>query len=135
MIQRIQTIWLLAAAGCSIASLLLPFYAGNKENNLYETLTAKSHFLLMVLCVAVMVGSLFSIFLFKNRKRQTLLTGVSFLLQLAAIAFFFYQTGQFKEGTFSLTAVFPLAVPFFLILAIIGIRKDERLVRSMDRLR
>jgi hypothetical protein len=35
----------------------------------------------------------------------------------------------------SLTSVFALAIPVFLVLAINGMWKDEKLVKSLDRLR
>jgi len=34
-----------------------------------------------------------------------------------------------------LTAIFAIVVPILLILAMRGIRKDEKLVKSLDRLR
>jgi hypothetical protein len=135
MIQRIQTLWLLVAAGCSVAAILLPFYAGNTSNNLYERLSGQSHFHLLILCVAVGLGSLVSIFLYKNRKRQMQITFVALLLQLLNIFLFIQKANSFVDGTYSLSSVFSFAVPVLLILALLSIRKDEQLIRSMDRLR
>ena len=135
MIQRIQSLWLLLAAGCSIAAIMLPFYAGNTSNNLYERLSGQSHFHLLILCVAVGLGSLVSIFLYKNRKRQMQISFVALLLQLLNIFFFIQKANAFTDGTYSLGSVFTFIVPLLLILGIIGIRKDEQLIKSMDRLR
>jgi predicted PurR-regulated permease PerM len=135
MIQRIQTLWLLLAAGCSTASFFFPFYTGNKDNNLFIELNAQSHFLLLLLCVAVILSTVLSVFFYKNRKKQMLIVLSGLIIQILNIIYFFLQTKNFKEGTVSLTAVFSFAVPVFLILAWIAIRKDEKLVQSMDRLR
>jgi hypothetical protein len=135
MIQRIQTIWLLLAAGCSTATLFFPFYSGNKENQLYEPLTAQSGFLSLVLTVAIILGTVISIFLYKNRKKQWMVTIANLILQLVMIGLFLKQTNAYQQGDLSFTAIFSFAIPVFLILALIGIHKDEKLIRSMDRLR
>ena len=135
MIQRIQSLWLLLSAGCSVAAILLPFYGGNTSGNLYERLSGQSHFHLLILCVAVGLGSLVSIFLYKNRKRQMQITFVALVLQLLNIFFFIQQSNGFIDGTYSLGSIFSFVTPVLLILAIIGIRKDEQLIKNMDRLR
>lgn len=135
MIQRIQTIWLLLAAAASFAALKLPFFSGIKENNLFEKLTGSSYFLLLILSVAVALIALAAVFLFKNRKLQSQLSLAGLLLQLATIAVYYQQSQTFTQGNYSLTAVLTLIVPVFFILAWLGIRKDEKLIKSMDRLR
>ncbi len=135
MIQRIQSLWLLLATGCSLAAILLPFYAGNTSGNLYERLSGQSHFHLMILCVAVGISSLTSVFLYKTRKRQMQVVLLAMILQLLNIFLFIQKANAFVDGTYSLGSIFSFVIPVLLILAIIGIRKDERLIRSMDRLR
>ena len=135
MIQRIQSLWLLLGAGCSVAAILLPFYAGNTSRNLYERLNGQSHFHLLILCVAVGLASLVSIFLYNNRKRQMQIVLLALALELFNIFFFIQKANSFVDGTYSLSAVFSFAVPVLLILALLGIRKDEQLIKSMDRLR
>ena len=135
MIQRIQSLWLLLAAGCSLAAILLPFYAGNTSGNLYERLSGQSHFHLLILCVAVGLGSLASIFLYKNRKHQMQIVLLVLVLQLLNIFLFIQKANGFVDGTYSLGSIFSFVTPVILILALIGIRKDEKLIKSMDRLR
>jgi hypothetical protein len=50
---------------------------------------------------------------------------------------FFAQTKKFVpgEGNYDLTAVFAIFIPVLLFFAIRGIRRDEKLVKSLDRLR
>lgn len=135
MIQRIQTIWLLLAAAAAFASLKLSFYSGNKDNNLFEVLTGSSHFLLMILSVAVGLLALITIFLYKNRKLQIRLNLLGIALQLAVLAVYFQQTKTYVQGNFTLTSALSFIIPVFFILALLGIRKDEKLIKSMDRLR
>ncbi len=135
MIQRIQSIWLLLAAACSLASLKWSFYSGNKDNNLFAELKGTSSFLLLILAVAVSLLALAALFLFKNRRLQIQLSLGGLLLQLVALVVYFMQTKQYLEGNFTLTSVLSFAIPVFFILAWMGIRKDEQLIKSMDRLR
>ena len=135
MIQRIQTIWFLLAAAASFASLKLSFYSGTKDNNLFAELTGSSHFLLLILSVAVGLLALTTIFLFKNRKLQMRLTWLGILLQLVALVLYFQQIKTFVQGNYTLTSALSFVIPIFFILAWLGIRKDEKLIKSMDRLR
>jgi heme/copper-type cytochrome/quinol oxidase subunit 4 len=135
MIQRIQTLWLLLASACSAATLFFPFYTGNKDNNLFIEINAQSHFLSLFLTVAVILESILAIFFYKNRKKQMIIVAVSLIAQILNIVFFLYQTKPFLQGAISFTALFTFIIPVFLVLALLGIRKDEKLVQSMDRLR
>lgn len=136
MIQRIQTIWLLIAAAGSFASLKLSFYSGKKDTVQLEQLTgSNSSFLLLVLSVAVGLLSVVSIFLFKNRKLQARLTLAGLVAQAIVLVLYFQQAAKFTEGNYTLTSIISFAIPVFLILALLGIRKDEQLIKSMDRLR
>ena len=135
MIQRIQTLWLLLAAGCNAITLLLPFYTGVKEKDVLENVTAQSNFILLILCVAVILSSLLSIFFYKDRKKQMMIVAIGFVLQILNIILLLKQMSAFKEGTVSLSSLFSFAVPVFFVMALIGIRKDEKLIKSMDRLR
>ncbi|MBX9784918.1 MAG: DUF4293 domain-containing protein [Chitinophagaceae bacterium] len=134
MIQRIQSLWLLLAAAASLATLKFSFYSGIKDN-VFTVLNGQSHFLLLILAVAVGLVSLFALFLFKKRKQQMQVVLLGLLLQLGVIIFYILQLGKFSEGTFALTSVVTFLIPVFFILAWMGIRKDEQLIKSMDRLR
>jgi hypothetical protein len=51
------------------------------------------------------------------------------------IVIYFSQLKKFTSGNISLTAVLAFAVPVLLLLAARGIWKDEKLMKSLDRLR
>lgn len=139
MIQRIQTIWLFLSAICAAFTYKFPFYSGNiigKDNiQRYEKLVASSNFLLLILTALIVGGAIAIIFLYKNRKQQFWLTLGAAGLSIINIIMYFSELKKFISGNMSLTAVFAFAIPIFLLLAATGIRKDEKLVKSLDRLR
>jgi len=139
MIQRIQTIWLLLSALCAAFTYKFPFYSGNiigKDNiQRYEKLVASSNFLLLVLTALLIGGAIALIFLYKNRKQQFWLTMGAAGLSIINIIIYFSELKKFISGNISLAAVLAFAIPIFLLLAANGIWKDEKLVKSLDRLR
>lgn len=141
MIQRIQTVWLLLAALCAALTYKFSFFSGNKKGAdnmpVFEKLVASSHFLLLIFTAVLLAGSLIIVFLYKDRKKQLWLTIAVTALSIINLFIYFSQTKQFipKEGTFDLTAILALIIPVLLVLAARGIWKDEKLVKSLDRLR
>lgn len=139
MIQRIQTVWLFLAALFAALTFKFPFYSGNvinKENvQQFEKLVASSNFLVLIFTAGLVAGTVIMIFLYKNRKQQMWLVGAAAGLSIINIVLYFTELKKFVSGNMSLTAVFALAIPVFFFLAINGIWKDEKLVKSLDRLR
>lgn len=149
MIQRIQTVFL-ALAGLSGFSLFLQPMdfarvqdATGLDTSLFSdgVFDIQDHTALLVLAVLLGVIPLITIFLFKNRALQLKLDKVAIalgVLLLAVAAFFFYQEGHLlkaAEPMVSLGAASPILSVIFLFLANRFIKKDDRLVRSADRLR
>ena len=62
---------------------------------------------------------------------------LTLLVSIVNLVLFFMQTQQFVpgEGNYDLTAIFAIFIPILLFFAIRGIRRDEKLVKSLDRLR
>ena len=142
MIQRIQTLWLLLAAVAAFLTLKLYFYTGNiiQEGmaiKQFSALTAQTSTLLLILSVATGLLSLISIFLFKDRKLQIKLVFAAFCLSIIDLILFYMQTKKFVpgEGNYGISALVALAIPILLVLALRGIYRDQKLVKSLDRLR
>ena len=141
MIQRIQSVWLLLAAAAAFLTLKFSFYSGNiiKEGQpkAFAKLVATDDLLLTILTVAVGLLALVAIFAFKNRKIQTRLCLLALLLSGINLVLFYIQIKKFipYEGSYDLTAIIGIVVPLLLILAIRGIYSDQKLVKSLDRLR
>ena len=141
MIQRIQTIWLLVASALGFTSLQTSFYSGHRINDAIPKpvvfLTASYNPLLIVSTVTAAVIALITIFLYKDRKLQMKLTIAALVLSIITLGLYYWQIQSFvpAESSITLTAVVPVAIPVLLILAFRGIWKDEKLVKSVDRLR
>ena len=140
MIQRIQSIWLLLASICTVLTVKLSFYTGNKLDAITKTkafvqLNAQSDMVLTILVGFILAACLIAIFLFKDRKRQLLVTGITALVAIINIIIYISETRSFVEGQYSITSTITFLVPLFLLLAARGIWKDEQLVKSADRLR
>ena len=129
MIQRIQSLILLFSALCS---LIIVFYFPVLQNGdiyviLKETLSYAR------LCVFLSVGlNIFSIFQFRNRNRQIIINQISKLFLSIAFIIIIFQRGELN---FTI-GLFLFIIPYLLIiLANYLIRKDEKLVKSADRIR
>jgi drug/metabolite transporter (DMT)-like permease len=136
MIQRIQTLWLLLASICAFASVRLPFYFGSIEvPGPTITITPYDNFMLLVFVIATGLVALINIFLYSNRSFQIKISVVGVLLGLVNLMHYFLYMRNFKTGGLSLYSIFSFLVPIFFILSIIGIYKDQKLLKSLDRLR
>ena len=140
MIQRLQSLWLLIASALAFATLKISFFSGNilVENvKQFQRFTAMTNMFLMILTVVVGIGALVAIFLYKDRKLQTKITAAVLMLSVLNLILYYLQTKNFipTDWAFDLTAIVALAIPFFLIMAIRGISKDEKMIKSLDRLR
>tara|TARA_B100000378_G_C17947774_1_gene378996 strand:+ start:93 stop:482 length:390 start_codon:yes stop_codon:yes gene_type:complete len=129
MIQRIQSLILLFSALCS---LIIVFYFPVLQNgDIYVFLTEKLSY--ARLCVFLSVGlNIFSIFQFRNRNRQIIINQISKLFLSIAFIIIIFQRGELN---FTI-GLFLFIIPYLLIiLANYLIRKDEKLVKSADRIR
>jgi Domain of unknown function (DUF4293) len=139
MIQRIQSIWLLLAVIAAILTFKFSFYSGNiagpDQVKVFKSLVAPGNIAILVITVAVAVMALVAIFLYKNRVLQMRLSLAAMVLSLLNIVLYYNQTLHFIEGNFDLTALISLSIPVFLVLAVKGIYNDQKLVKSLDRLR
>lgn len=106
-------------------------------------LSVRSDFPSLVLVLGMTVLPLVAIFLFKNRKKQKSQAMFALLVSVGFIALNLFRIENFnsstaptpQNGAYQLGSLLPVFVILFLILAIRGINKDEKLVRSIDRLR
>lgn len=139
MIQRIQSVWLLLAAIFAAVTFSVPFYVGGMLDTTGLSpsthLTAKTNFLLTVLTVLSGATAFAAIFLFENRKLQLKVTIVGLLFTLLLLVTYILQLKNFSSGSFALSCILHFGIVGLYILAIRGIRKDEKLIKSLDRLR
>ncbi len=145
MIQRIQSIFLLLSGGTFFAQFGLPFATSETAGGNYlsdAVYNIQDHTALLVLAILGGALALGAIFLFKNRPLQMRLSYLVIVLSIilpVAAAMLFLQAGNSLDGSSGINDGFGLYMPIlgiiFTILAIRFIKKDDNLVRSMDRLR
>ena len=136
MLQRIQTVYLLI---CVIASAVLPFvfplWVDENEKAIYFTESTIS----MILFGLIALLGLISIFSFKNRQNQFVLNRLNIILNLFLLGFFVYRSlslsGETVVSEKGIGMLIPVFSIVFLVLANRAIKKDEDLVKSVDRLR
>lgn len=141
MIQRVQTIWLLLAAIAGFLITQVPIYEGTLAGQAVKKYFATQSLLLFAVAIIAALSALIAVFLFKNRSVQIKLTILGILSCVAFIALEVWQAQKFvsSAGILKLSylwgALLPVAMIVFFILAAINIRKDNKLVKSLDRLR
>lgn len=142
MIQRIQSVWLLLGALLNACTIFAPFYNVPVTEGVNKSIIAANNYPSLLLTITVVILPLITIFMFKKRKQQIKMSIISIVGTILLITFMVSRvTGLLKSmpqitgGTYWISSILlPLSIIMF-ILAIIGIRKDDKLVKSTDRLR
>lgn len=145
MLQRIQSVFLLLAGAGFLSLLRVPFAESNvSASPIFEDLafTGTDHIILLILAILGAVISLFTIFKYKNRLLQIRLSYIAmilaFFMALVAVWLVYSQASNWSselkldDGPGVYIAALVLIL---LVLANRYISKDEKTVRSMDRLR
>lgn len=136
MIQRIQTIYLLISAIFS-GGLIFIFHLWTTENEVPVFAKDNMTYFLMFLGSALL--SLISIFKYKQRQTQFVLGRLNIILNFILLGLFVYQLlispGESQISEKGVGIFIPIFSIVFLVLANKAIKKDEDLVKSVDRLR
>lgn len=141
MIQRIQTIWLAIAAVAGFAMAKVPLFSAVLTDQSTRKFMATESLLAFALIIGVACMAVIAIFLFKNRPAQFKLAIIGALLSAVIIALEVYAVEGFKktnpiqQGTYQWGGLLPIVMMIMLFMAASGIRKDEKLIKSLDRLR
>ena len=130
MIQRIQTIYLLMISIVAILGIFLFTPTELLGFGLLTPVVLKIYF--------VLTGGLstLTLILFKRRKTQLSLNRLHYFFQILASIGLVYEI----TNTYDLEALLPwLAIPISILILLLlssnAIKKDEDLIRSIDRLR
>lgn len=157
MIQRIQTIWLLLATIVILGLFMFPYlnyidlvglgkklFVTGEYSAVNNESVKQSNFLLQTIAtIVVALVPLATIFQFKNRKLQIKLIFVSIaLIALLGVWMYFTSAATLDLISQSFGAnnigvgffLLPISI-IFLAMALGGIRNDEKLIKSADRLR
>ena len=144
MIQRIQTVYLIVAL---LASSVCTFFFNIWKNvmglNVYafdlinsDNLNLKS---IPILFAVSTIVSLITIFKFKDRQTQFVLGRINILTNFFILGLLVYHlqslSGEIFISEKGIGSALPLITIVLLVMANRAIKKDEDLVKSVDRLR
>ena len=137
MIQRIQTLYLLLAF---VATGVLPFIFP-----LWTMADGKEYFFMQNQVYILILGlittlSLLSIISYKKRQNQFVMGRLNIILNLILLGLFVYRSLNVSGETLAVSEkgigmFLPIVAIVLLVLANKAIKKDEDLVKSVDRLR
>lgn len=136
MLQRIQTVYLLLSVLVSAGLIfVLPLW----ENSEGAAVYAYDEMIVFGMFMASALMALVSIFMFKNRKLQFVLGRLNIILNLFLLGVFVYWSltlpGEINISEKGIGMFLPVVSIVFLVLANKAIKRDEDLVKSVDRLR
>ncbi|HEC43163.1 hypothetical protein LCGC14_2605940 [marine sediment metagenome] len=152
MIQRIQTLFLLGAAVFLVLMLFMPIAEILTEDGITYTALSKGLqkadrdvvvetwpvFILVLVSAALLF---LNVFLYKNRKLQIRFCVYGIILGFGMIGLMYYfwvvifRQLDVNSYWLRMPVIFPVVAIILTYLAFRGIRKDEILVRSMDKIR
>jgi 4-hydroxybenzoate polyprenyltransferase len=143
MIQRIQTIWLILAASAGAAMYKLPLWKGKLADGTFRYFSGSENLLLFITIIVTTLIALFTIFMFKDRRSQKSLCILGILLSFAILAMEFFMVDGLKKAAafpfqsnyWQIGAVIPIVMIVFFSMARSGIRKDEKMLRDLEKLR
>jgi len=134
-------LWLLIVAIAAFATYTLTLYIGKIADNSAKVFQLADDFLLVIIIIALGILAIICLFLFKNRKLQFKLSVFGVIFSIGFLFLEYTRVESFKKdnliqsGSYQVGALLPLVMVIFFFMAARGIYKDERLVKSMDRLR
>jgi hypothetical protein len=136
MIQRIQTLYLFLAAGIS-AGLIFVFHLWTNTDDF--KVFALDNYMHISMFIGSALLSLISIFNYKHRKSQFVMGRLNIILNFVLLGIFVYQSqnlfGETNVSEKGIGILLPIFSIVCLVLANKAIKKDEDLVKSVDRLR
>ena len=141
MIQRVQTIWLFLAALMAFILTRVPLFTASANGTQYKSFLTTESLLLFAVTVITGLLAVVAIFMFKKRPLQMRLAYFGLLASILVIALEVWQIGNFRttysnmNGSYAWGSLLPIPMMIFFILALINIRKDEKLVKSLNRFR
>jgi len=147
MIQRIQTLYLFIAFLALVSMFLLPSVSFSAQNGMSQmgglsVAGVKTYYPIGLLIAQGFTALLIfvTIFLFKNRPLQIKICAISLLLSVIVIGGIFLFADKLEKqlltrAVYEAGTYISLLPMICIVMASKAIRKDERLVKSADRLR
>jgi hypothetical protein len=148
MIQRKQSLFLLAVAIIAIIQFFLPFQTFTMADKSFPIclmpgcsadVMGSNIYFALIFNIIILILSMSIVFLYKNRVLQYKLTNLLVVFNIFLVGLFFILSYN-KEGgpeaiSYQIGSFLPIISAVFAYLAAYFIKKDEQLVRSADRIR
>lgn len=138
VLQRWQSVYLLVGFFAMILACFLPFGALKPEEEIIQKLVPKDYSVLLILNVLISALLLLDIFLYKNLRFQKLIAAVCAMLCIASIITQIIILVR-AEANFNLvwngSLICVLCAFICSMMARFNIKRDEKLLRSYDRIR
>ena len=136
MLQRIQTVYMiLSILVMGALYMWFPLVEDASKNVVID----KSEPLVLGLILAPVVLTLISILNFKKRQQQFVINRLSIILNFVLLGVFVYRSlmvsGETLISEKGIGVLLPIISIVFLVMANKAIKRDEDLVKSVDRLR
>ena len=139
MLQRIQTIYLiLAAVVTGVLPFVFPLWKAQTGTEIFD------FYFMQEMSYAALFGlsttlSIISIMGYKKRQNQFVMGRLNIILNLFLLGLFVYRlltvSGETSVSEKGIGMFLPIVAIVFLVLSNKAIKKDEDLVKSVDRLR
>jgi len=136
MLQRVQTLYLAVAF---LFAGILPLFLSLWTTVAKVDIMAMDYLIYIALFGFSSLLALISIFSFKNRQNQFVINRLNMILNFILIGLLVYNSltlsGEAKVSEKGIGMLLPIFSIVFLVLANKAIKKDEDLVKSVDRIR
>lgn len=136
MLQRIQTLYMILSV-FTMAGLYFIFPEIQEEAG--TLIIHQNEPIVLGLIIGSVLLTLISIFKYKKRIQQFMLNRVSIVLNFVLLGVFVYRSltvpGETLVSEKGIGVLLPIISIVFLVLANKAIKRDEDLVKSVDRLR
>ncbi|HOG20567.1 MAG TPA: DUF4293 domain-containing protein [Salinivirgaceae bacterium] len=137
MIQRIQTLFLLAAVICGVILFFIPVASTIDANGLIFVtgIEGSTKWYLHLIFYPCLILPFVQIFMYKNRVKQIKIGKLAIAYWLIWAVIFVILSLSINNFKPSFGTIIPFISILFIYLANKAIKKDEDLVRSIDRIR
>lgn len=136
MLQRIQTVYLIISA---LVMGALYYWFPTVSDEAGNAIISREEPLVLGLIGISVLLTIITIFNFKRRKGQFVLNRLTIISNFVLLGVFVYRSltlsGETLVSEKGIGVLFPIISIVFLVLANKAIKRDEDLVKSVDRLR
>jgi len=137
MIQRIQTLYLaLVAIVSGVLPFIFPLWKDEMGQNQVFFMEDLTYVALFGLSFTLAIGAILA---YKKRQNQFVMNRLNIILNLILLGLFVYRSlnlsGEETASEKGIGIFLPIVAIVCLVLANRAIKKDEELVKSVDRLR